>query len=586
MLDTRALVGRQTSAPPQLVDTGPRVVAAVVAVFVLSVGLLIGPLASPARAEGTAATFDVDATLAADGSLQVTQTMTFDGELPAEVSQKFETRENLVGDRMYVFDISEVTATADGAELTSTVETDGSFETVTLNTAEATGPIELSYTVTGATVHTENGGEAGTALRWRFLQGLSADVEEFTASVKIPGQFTYLRCTAGAPNSQSPCKSAMGGTDESHYPTFTDGPRGQGEVVGVDIGFPSEIVAANEKIDYRWTVGRAFSAAPLPLGITLGLLVLGGVGLFGMHRRIGTDAADGGTIHKVGEFTPVGEGLAEFRVVGDIRPGHVGTVADERVDPVDITASLIDLAVRGQLLITELPKTSEFARTDWTISRVADAPTEGLHPFETALLDGVAPVGGETLVSEIGGKVHEAIGDVQSALYDEMVSNGWYEQRPDATRNKWTQLAFGGLIAAVVITGVLAAFTTFALIGVALIVLGLGLVFVAQEMPSRTHKGAALLAGLGALRSDLVSHPTDQMPPGQELRELSEVVPYAVVLGGADRWLDAIVATDDEDDADSTDLSWYHGPDNWHLRDLPDSLRNFITTVSGTLFAR
>ncbi|MDN5727120.1 MAG: DUF2207 domain-containing protein, partial [Propionibacteriales bacterium] len=68
--------------------------------------------------------------------------------------------------------------------------------------------------------------------------------------------------------------------------------------------------------------------------------------------------------------------------------------------------------------------------------------------------------------------------------------------------------------------------------------------------------------------------------------ELSEVLPYAIVLGGADRWLDAFAAADEDEDADPTDLDWYHGPQNWHLRDLPDSLRNFITTVSGRLFTR
>ena len=104
-------------------------------------------------------------------------------------------------------------------------------------------------------------------------------------------------------------------------------------------------------------------------------------------------------------------------------------------------------------------------------------------------------------------------------------------------------------------------------------------------MPARTAKGAALLGGLGRLRSDLLSHPTDQMPPG-ELREISEVLPYAIVLGGTDRWLDAIVASDIDEDPDSNDLSWYHGPENWHLRDLPDSMRNFVTTVSGSLFTR
>ncbi len=102
-----------------------------------------------------------------------------------------------------------------------------------------------------------------------------------------------------------------------------------------------------------------------------------------------------------------------------------------------------------------------------------------------------------------------------------MVSNGWYERRPDATRNRWTHYGLVALIVAVVVTGVLAAFTTFGLVGLALVVWSLGLMFVGQEMPARTAKGAALLGGPGALRSDLMSHPTDQMPPGRELQEIS-----------------------------------------------------------------
>ena len=228
---------------------------------------------------------------------------------------------------------------------------------------------------------------------------------------------------------------------------------------------------------------------------------------------------------------PTGAGQSEFRVVGDVRPGHVGTVADERVDPIDVTATLVDLAVRGHLVIIELPRESEFARTDWEIRRVDGR--DGLRPFEQQLLDGIAAPGSSVRVSELAGRVQESIGGVQNALYDEMVSNGWFERRPDDARNRWTQLALAALIISVVVTAVLAAFTTFGLVGLALIALSLGLVFVAQEMPARTAKGAALLGGLGALRSDLMSHPTNQMPPGGELREISEVLPYAIVLGGS-----------------------------------------------------
>jgi hypothetical protein len=550
-----------------------------IAFCVLTCGLLAGPLALTAYAEGTASTFIAEGNLAKDGTLKVKQTIALTGAVPPELSQRFETREDLVGDRQYVQRLSDITAMVKGVPVQPTIKTEDRFTTVTVPTNGST-EVVMMYTVTGAVVTIDS----GTALRWRMLQGLSAQVTQFTATVQIPTQFSYIKCTAGSPNSTIPCTFAAAGTETAQIPTFRDGPRGEGEVVAIDIGFPPGGVASNEVIDYQWTVGRAFSVAPLPLALALGLLALGGVALYGLHRRAGVDRSPDGQISKPGDFVPTGAGQSEFRVVGDVRPGHVGTVADERVDPIDVTATLIDLAVRGHLVIDELPRESEFAPTDWEIRRIDG--NDGLLPFEQQLLDGIAAPGSSVRVSDLAGKVQESIGGVQNALYDEMVSNGWFERRPDDTRNRWTQLALAALILSVVVTGVLAAFTTFGLVGLALIVLSLGLVFVAQEMPARTAKGTALLGGLGALRSDLMSHPTNQMPPGGELREISEVLPYAIVLGGSDRWLDAIVASDADEHPDSDDLSWYHGPENWHLRDLPDSIRNFVTTVSGSLFSR
>lgn len=546
----------------------------------VAAGLWAGPLAAPAHAEGTASTVSVDASLARDGALQVQETITFSGQAPAELQQRLETREDLVGDRQYVQTISGISATVGGAAASPAVSTDDRFTTVTVPTGGAT-EVVLEYTVTGATINLDSG---ETALRWGLLQGLSASVEQFEATVQIPGAFSYIQCTAGSPGSPVPCRFAAAGSENAQTPTFRDGPRGEGEVVVADIGFPPGAVQADEVVERRWTVGRAFSADPLPLALALGLLVLGGIALYLLHRRRGVDQQKPGSPSRVAEFVPVGAGQTEFRVVDEIRPGHVGTVADERVDPVDVTATVVDLAVRGHLLVTELPRETEFGRTDWDLTRRRGQ--DELRPFEQALLDGIAPEGGNVLVSEVAGRVHESIGGVQDKLYDELVHNGWYERRPDATRNRWTRLALTGMVVAVVVTVLLAAFTTFGLVGLALIVLALGLVFVAQEMPSRTSKGVALLTGLGALRSDLLSQPTDQIATGRELEEISQLLPYTIVLGGTDRWLDALVASDRDEEADAEDLSWYHGPASWHLRDLPDSLRNFITTLSGSLFSR
>ena len=555
--------------------------AALVAFVGLTLGLLSGPLAWTARAAGTASSVVAAGNLAKDGTLKVTEKITFSGAAPAQLTQRFETTEDLVGGRRYQRELSAISGTAGGRTAEPAVVRDGRYTTLTLQTGGA-GEVTLSYTVTGAVVTLPGG---GTALRWAMLQGLTVSVDAFRATVAIPGLFDYVKCTAGGPNSTVPCATAAAGTEDAQTPTFTDGPRGEGEVVSVDIGFPPRH-RSHERADrlslerrarllprnrcrwvWRW---RCWSSAVPPC--------------YCCTDGRGTDAVYGGEVARVGEFVPTGAGESEFRVVDNVRPGHVGTVADERVDPIDVTATVVDLAVRGHLLITELPRPSEYARTDWTLTRTGDGT--GLRPFEQALLDGLAPAGGVVRISELANRVHESIAHVQDELYDEVVTNGWYERRPDATRNRFTQLALGGLALAVVVTVLLAAFSTFGLVGLALIVLALGLVFVAQEMPSRTARGVALLKGLGALRSELMSHPTDQMPAGQQVTELSEVLPYAIVLGGSERWLEALVATDTDLDPDSDDLSWYHGPDDWHLRDLPDSLQNFLTTVSGTLFTR
>ena len=74
------------------------------------------------------------------------------------------------------------------------------------------------------------------------------------------------------------------------------------------------------------------------------------------------------------------------------------------------------------------------------------------------------------------------------------------------------------------------------------------------------------------------------MPPGDELSGYP-VYPFACVLGGHQRWLDAIMASDD-DGSRTTTTSARLRPAGWHLRDLPAPLKRLITTVSSSFFSR
>ncbi len=545
--------------------------------------VLLAALAVPARAEGNASLVDLEVTLQADGSLRVEHTLTPEGEVPAEVTQRVALRQNVLGDRQYVYRLSDVTVAGAPAQ----VEESGDAVTITVPTA-GTEPISWGYTVTGATFAATATDE--TLVRWRVLQGLSVSVGEVTGRASIPGLARDFQCLSGPPVAENPgvCRFSASGTEEYPQPEFADGPLGQGEMVLLQFAMPTQAVAVTEQVEHRWTLGRAFSVDPLPLALALGTLLVGGALLWLLHRKAGRDAVGGHPV-RVAEFRPVAAGQSEFSLLVPMRPGQVGTLLDERVDPIDVTASLIDLAVRGHLRIEELPRADEFSRTDWKLVHLPGGEGSELAAYEKALLSALTPPEGRDaiLVSEIGPAIAAHIDEVQSCLYDDVVQQGWYDHRPDDTRSTWGRAAAVSLVVAVVATVALVAMTPFGLLGLALLAITLGFCFVSQEMPSRTSAGSGLLAGLDDLRRQLATQPTDQMPAGHELHELSEVLPYAIVLGGRDRWIDAIVrADDDPTEPDSTDLAWYHGPPNWYLRHLPESLKNFVSTVSGNLFAR
>ena len=548
----------------------------------LTVAALVGALtlvAAPAYADGERATsYVVDAALRADGTLTVSETISFDGAAPATLTQRLANFRDEANNVRYAYTIRDVKASAGSKDLGSTVTTEDGYTVISVPTASVS-QLTISYAVTGATTRADDG---LVDFSWRVLQGLSVPVVTVSGTVSSQTLARDYTCVSGPPTATETCGMFSGGTHDTKALQFTDGPRGQGEVVTVGMRFDSGIVTVTEDKSVLWTLDRAFTPGLAQLLSVLAALILGAVVLWLLHRRAGRDAVSARP-QTVAQFVPVGAGESDFQVVDGVRPGHVGTIADEHVDPLDIIGTILDLAVRGHLLITQLP--SERGHTDWMLTRRKGG--DEVAPFETRLLDAIAPGGGEIRVSQLAASVVPAVAAVQSDMYDEVVSRGWFSRRPDKVRAFWARIAWVVLGVAVVVLLLLVAFTTFGLLGLALLAATLGLVFVGQEMPARTSSGTALLGGLRVLAMDLDTKPTDQLPKGKEYETVSRILPYAVVLGGWERWLRVLVESDDDEGvADPTDLSWYHAPDDWHLQQLPASLDAFLNAARGRLFAR
>ncbi|HEU4492191.1 MAG TPA: hypothetical protein VFR74_15115 [Jiangellales bacterium] len=147
---------------------------------------------------------------------------------------------------------------------------------------------------------------------------------------------------------------------------------------------------------------------------------------------------------------------------GEMRPGPLGTLVDERADVVDVTATVVDLAVRGHLRIEELGAHMVVWR-DWRLVRLEDAPDD-LAPFERALLDklfGVGVMGRRQVVrlSELQDTFADSMDSLRRSLEAEVVRRGWFRDRPGQVRLQWYLTAAAALVAALGVAALLIAFT-------------------------------------------------------------------------------------------------------------------------------
>src|SRR4029453_9387289 len=157
--------------------------------------------------------------------------------------------------------------------------------------------------------------------------------------------------------------------------------------------------------------------------------------LIGLWRSQGRDPAGSAAIAV--RYEPP-EGLS---------PAEVGTVLDERVDLVDVSATLLDLAVRGYLRIEEIEGEGFlFLRDrDWRLVRLRAAAE--LRPHEALLFTRLFAAGDSVLVSSLRNRFYAHLPAIRSAI-DEAVSRDgrFFPTSPVEVRRRYAAAGVVGLV--------------------------------------------------------------------------------------------------------------------------------------------
>jgi hypothetical protein len=381
-----------------------------------------------------------------------------------------------------------------------------------------------------------------------------------SAHVVLPQNVTGMRAAAFAGPHGSRAQDATVQILESNVDVRTLRPLAYREgltiVVGWDKGFvrqPSRLQSAVEFLQSNW-----------PLFAPLAAFVV----MFGLWYTRGRDPDEGAI-------------AVQYEPPEDLSPGEVGTLVDDQADMRDLTATIVDLAVRGYLTIEEreakqmmgLYSTKEYVFH----RRKPPAEWAGARPHELLLLAGLFSNGlsPEVSLSQLQNKFYKNLPGIRNALYESLHGHHLYRRRPDKVRQFYVG---GGIAAGVLLFGIgQYAAERFGMspqpfiIG-AILTAGVICAF-GWFMPARTSKGArARLNALGfeEFLGRVEADRFERMPHTPETFE--KYLPFAMALGVEKKWAAAFATIS------SQPPSWYQGPPGTMFH--PAGFVNSLSTMS------
>jgi uncharacterized membrane protein YgcG len=237
---------------------------------------------------------------------------------------------------------------------------------------------------------------------------------------------------------------------------------------------------------------------------------------------------------------------AQYEPPDKLTPGEVGTLIDNSVDMRDITAGIVDLAVRGYMVIEEKKKDGLLGLThskEYIFHlKKPRAEWSALKPHEQELLDGLFSGGntGDTVsLSDLHNRFYKNIPDIQNQIFSSLVGGGYYVRRPDSVRSSY--ILFGIVAGLLLIWGgswvarqMGMAQLAFVIAGVltGAIVCGFG-----WFMPARTQAGARALEGILGFEDFLNHVESDRFNRMIKTPEMFEtLLPFAMALGVEKNW--------------------------------------------------
>ena len=360
------------------------------------------------------------------------------------------------------------------------------------------------------------------------------------ASARVNGpRVTQVACFRGPRDSEQPCELAE--TSEAGPAHFATGALAPGEGLTIVAGFAPGSVTVPEPITERaLNIDRRLLVALVTAMVAFAPVVV-------MRVRDRRDRS----------VTP---GPVEFTPPDDLRPAQIGFVVDGSIDEDDVSATLVDLAVRGHLTISEASHAVDGQPSNWELSRVGRSPSDSLTRWEKALLEGVFLHDDRVLVTDLEDQAGATYSVFKSKLVEHARRGGWFVAA--AGGGGAGLLGFFGFIFSLTmgLPTIMSSAPRYWFVPVILAAASIGFIYAAiRAGVRRTPGGRELYRRVLGFREYIATAERERMAFAEDEHIFARYLPYAMVFGLVDKWTRVFEGVSANVLASGPAGTWYEG---------------------------
>jgi hypothetical protein len=348
-------------------------------------------------------------------------------------------------------------------------------------------------------------------------------IEAASARIELPSGATGVRAIAFNGAYGSTARDAEVTTSGTSIgitmPHRLDFHEGLTAVVGWDKGVVPEPTDTDRAL--------GFLASNWPLALPLPVFL----GMFTLWRRKGRDPRQ----------LPI---AVQYQPPDSLTPAEAGTLMDSSADMRDITATLVDLAVRGRLKIEERDESALLGlvkRREYVFHRLDPPAGAGeLEPHERRVFNGIFEDGkAEVKLSDLENEFYRHLPGIKDSIVDRLIGRGFYRARPDSVKGHWFAggLMLGGIMIAIgTVFAAKLSMTPLPWV-IAGLLCGAILVLFGRIMPARTVAGARALERVLGFEEFLGRVEGDRLERIVKTPEMFErFLPFAMAFGVERKW--------------------------------------------------